>query len=109
VKYLRAALRDSTEAFLVAVHNVVDAQIGMTKLASDAGLHRVNLYRMLSEEGNPRLESLSAVLEAIGMRLSIDPVSSDSDSSVEDGGSKHSSRKADHPSSRLLKKRPKEN
>ena len=33
-----------------------------------AGVNRENLYRMLSEEGNPRLRSLKEVLEAIGCR-----------------------------------------
>jgi len=36
-------------------------------------VNRESLYRMLSEKGNPRLSSLSAVLGSIGLRLQIAP------------------------------------
>jgi probable addiction module antidote protein len=68
-KYLSAALRDSTETFLVALRNVVEAKAGMKKLAADAGVNRENLYRMLSEEGNPRLQNLDAILKTLGLQL----------------------------------------
>ena len=34
------------------------------------GLNRESLYKMLSEEGNPRLSSLSAIFDALGFKLS---------------------------------------
>jgi probable addiction module antidote protein len=74
-KYVSAAVSDSPEAFLVALRDVADSQKGMTKIASEAGVDRVNLYRMLSEDGNPRLTSLLAVLDAIGFRVVLEPVS----------------------------------
>jgi probable addiction module antidote protein len=72
-KYLRAAIADSPEAFLVALRDVAEAQQGMTKLASAAGVNRENLYRMLSGRGNPRLENLKAVLDAIGLQIEFVP------------------------------------
>ena len=78
-KYLSAALRDSTETFLVALRNVAEAQKGMTALAVAAGVNRENLYRMLSEDGNPRLNSLESVLQTLGLRLSIIPIESKSE------------------------------
>jgi probable addiction module antidote protein len=70
--YLSAALADSGEAFLVALRDVTEAQEGMTQLANAAKVNRENLYRMLSEDGNPRLSSLGAILEALGLRLSVE-------------------------------------
>lgn len=71
VQYLSAAYADSPEAFLVALRDVADAQLGMKRLAVVAGVNRENLYRMLSEEGNPRFASLRAVLDTldVGVRF----------------------------------------
>jgi probable addiction module antidote protein len=72
-KYLSAAFRDSAETFLMALRNVADAQKGMGKVAAEAGVNRENLYRTLSKSGNPRLDTLWAVLKAIGLRVSLEP------------------------------------
>jgi len=66
-EYVTAARKESRETFLLALRDVAEAQNGMTKVAVRAGVNRENLYRMLSEGGNPRLSSLDAVLEALGM------------------------------------------
>jgi probable addiction module antidote protein len=42
---------------------------GMTKVAREAGLAREQLYKSLSENGNPTLETLLAVMKAIGFRF----------------------------------------
>lgn len=70
-KYLSAAYRDSEEAFLVALRDVVTAQKGMAGLAATAEINRENLYRMLSKQGNPRFHSLRAVFEALKLRIVI--------------------------------------
>ena len=56
--------------FLLALRNVADAQ-GMKTVARKAQLNRENLYRMLSEQGNPQLGSLTALLDALNLRLAI--------------------------------------
>lgn len=72
ISYLNAALsEDSTEGFLIALRDVVEAMQGMSALAEAASVNRKNLYRMLSEQGNPRLESLAAVLSALDLRLQV--------------------------------------
>jgi len=63
-----------TEAFLLALRDVAEAQGGVTKLAEQTKLNRQNLYKALSEEGNPRLKTLGAVLHELGFRLSVEPV-----------------------------------
>jgi probable addiction module antidote protein len=68
--YLNAALEDSPQAFLKALKNVAQAR-QMSKVAKDAGIQRETLYRSFSEQGNPTFETLSSVLDALGMKLSV--------------------------------------
>src|SRR5579862_3373221 len=68
-QYLSAAYADSAGAFLVALRDVADVYLGMKKLATKARINRENLYRMLSDGGNPRLDSLRAVLDTLGMEV----------------------------------------
>ena len=70
--YLNAALEDSPEAFLKALKNVAQART-MASVAREAGIQRETLYRAFSEQGNPTFETLSSVLAALGMKLSIAP------------------------------------
>ena len=71
--YLDAALEyGDRPAFLLAIRNVIDALGGMTKISRQTGLNRENLYRVLSEKGNPELNSLEKLLEALGLRLSVE-------------------------------------
>src|SRR5260221_8466110 len=66
--YLNAAINDSTAMFLKALKNVAQAK-QMAKVARDAGVARENLYRSLSGEGNPTVDTLVAVLKAVGFKL----------------------------------------
>ncbi len=71
-QYLDAALEDGDrEVFLLALRDIAEARGGMSKLAKEAELNRENLYRMLSENGNPELSSLRALLDALGFRLAV--------------------------------------
>ena len=71
--YLDAALEDGDRAvFLLAIRNVIEALGGMTKIAHRTGLNRENLYRVLSEQGNPELKSLEKLLKALGLRLAVE-------------------------------------
>ena len=62
------------EAFLRALRYVVEAQGGLSKLAAETNLNRPNLYKALSEQGNPRLDTIGTILHALGYRLSITPI-----------------------------------
>ena len=73
VAYLNACLEEpDPRMFLLAVRHVVDANGGIATAARKTGLNRENLYRMLSLTGNPRLESLYAILKGLGFRLSVE-------------------------------------
>lgn len=58
----------------IALRTVAEALGGMTALAKRTGLSRESLYRTLSKDGNPRLDTLTAVLDAFGLRLTVRPV-----------------------------------
>lgn len=73
--YLNAALMDEDpKVFLVALKDVTDARgEGIAKLAKKTHLNRESLYRTLSDRGNPRLNNLCAILDALGLHLAIKP------------------------------------
>lgn len=70
--YLSAAIKDSPEAFLVALRDVAEAHKGIAKLARVARVNRENLYRIFSEKGNPRLNTLIPILEALDMSIAVE-------------------------------------
>lgn len=75
--YLALALADygndrNREDFLLAIRDVAAAQGGLANLAEDTRLNRQNLYKALSKEGNPRLETLGSILRALGFQLSVE-------------------------------------
>jgi probable addiction module antidote protein len=55
----------------VALRTVAEAVGGMTVLAERTGLSREALYRTLSAKGNPRLDTLAVLLDAFGLRLTV--------------------------------------
>jgi probable addiction module antidote protein len=70
-EYLNAALEDGNQdVFLLALRDVAEAR-GMTNLARDASLNRENMYKILSDKGNPKLSSLSAILNQLGLKMAI--------------------------------------
>jgi probable addiction module antidote protein len=71
-QYLNACLEDGdVRVFLLALRDVAEARGGIRALSRTARLNRESLYRMLSKSGNPSLDSLSAVLNACGLRLAV--------------------------------------
>ncbi len=68
--YLTAAICEGADVFLLAVRDVVEAQGGIAAIAKSTKLNRENLYNMLSKEGNPRLTSITSVLDRLGFSVS---------------------------------------
>lgn len=71
-EYLNAAAEDSPEILLVAMRNVAEAH-KMSRVASGANVNRESLYRTLSKEGNPRLETFRAILDVFGLKITVAP------------------------------------
>ncbi len=73
-QYLSAAKKDSKEAFLVALRDVAEARLGLSRIARAARVNRESLYRTLSAEGNPTLTTLDAVLAVLGFETDFRPI-----------------------------------
>jgi len=69
-RYLNACLEEGPDLFLKGLKKVAQAR-QMSKVAKEAGVQRETLYRSLSEDGNPTLETLASVLNALGMELRV--------------------------------------
>ncbi len=68
--YLNSVADDGDLRFLLkAIRNVVEAQGGIGNLAKKTKLARTQLYKTLSENGNPEVNTLSVILRVFGIRL----------------------------------------
>ena len=71
-EYINNVLADGTqEDLMIALRQVAASCGGVPAIAKKAHLNPTQLYRTLSAEGNPELRSFSAILKAMGMRLSV--------------------------------------
>ena len=71
IEYLNVALEENDPRYFAkALGNVARAK-GMTSISEATGLGRQSLYRSLSDEGNPRIETLFKILAALNVRLAI--------------------------------------
>jgi probable addiction module antidote protein len=71
--YLDVAFESGdTKHILKALGNAARAQ-GILGISKKTGLAREHLYSSLSENGNPTLNTLAAVIDTLGYRLSIVP------------------------------------
>lgn len=76
--YLNAAMEDEDyRVFLLALKDVAKAY-GISRISSETKLNRESLYKMLSENGNPQISSLVALLRAVGVRLTTEVTAKDS-------------------------------
>ena len=71
--YLGAVFEDgSSDEIRDALGHVARAR-GMTDLAQAAGVTRTGLYKALGEKGNPSFALIHALLNGLGVKLSITP------------------------------------
>src|ERR1035441_9551457 len=78
VECLRLALADLDDpedraGSLLTLRALGEAYGGLGAVAAKAGISRESLYRSLSPKGNPTLKTLVAVLNTLGLRLSVVP------------------------------------
>ena len=72
--YVQAAIDAGDQAaLLLALRTVAEARGGMGMIAAKTGLRRESVSRALGSAGNPRLSSLTAILEAAGLRIAVKP------------------------------------
>ncbi|MBE0317743.1 DNA-binding protein [Xanthomonas citri] len=77
VELLNSILEDGDQGeLLIALRQMADAFGGVRGVAKSAELNPSQLYRTLSDKGNPEVRSLTAILRAMGLRLAIQPIQS---------------------------------
>jgi probable addiction module antidote protein len=72
--YLQASFEDNydaPEAILSAIKDIAEVR-GVASLAAASNLNRENLYRVLSGNTYPRIDTFFKIISALGMRLSVD-------------------------------------
>ena len=73
-EYINGALEDGgMPELMMALRDVAEAR-GVGHVAARAGLNRENVYRILSDKGNPRLSSLFPLLGALGVEIHAQPL-----------------------------------
>lgn len=78
--YLKAALDETLpdgerSSFLLALKNVVEAKGTKQSVATESNITWQHLQRLLAENGNPTLETLTSVLQTVGLSIDFKPVS----------------------------------
>jgi probable addiction module antidote protein len=75
LELLNGILEDGEQGeLLITLRQMTKAFGGVQSVAEKANLNPTQLYRTLSEEGNPELRSLAAILKAMGLRLAVERV-----------------------------------
>ena len=69
--YLEAAMEGNDPKHIASALGDVARSKGMSEIARKAGVGRQALYGALSENGNPTLETLVGVLNALGLQLTV--------------------------------------
>jgi probable addiction module antidote protein len=69
--YLEAAMEGNDPKHIAGALGDVARSKGMTDIARKTGLGRQALYNALSKDGNPTLETLTSVLSALGLELTV--------------------------------------
>jgi len=72
--YMSEAFKTGDAAYIAHAIGTAARAKSMMEVARESGLNRENLYRSFSEQGNPTLRSLLAVIEALGLRLDVQPI-----------------------------------
>lgn len=78
VEFLKLALEslnnpEERGGSLLTLRSLAEAYGGLGAVAAKAGISRESLYRSLSPKGNPTLKTLVAVLNTMGLSLSVVP------------------------------------
>ena len=67
--FLTDAFETGDARYIAKALGVIARAKGMTNVSRETGLAREQLYRSLSENGNPTLETTIAVMKAIGFDM----------------------------------------
>jgi len=75
IELLNDILEDGEPAeLLIALRQMSKAFGDVGEIAKQAGVNANTLYRTLSAQGNPQVNTLSAILRTMGLRLAVQPM-----------------------------------
>ena len=74
IAYFVASFEDGDPALIAAVIGDIARARGMTQIARDAGLSREAMYKAFQSGGNPTLATLTGVMKALGLKLTVQPL-----------------------------------
>lgn len=69
-QYLQAAMDDGVSRWLAALGEIAKSK-GMKELAEQTGLGRQSLYKTLSGNTNPKIETVDKIIKSLGFKLQI--------------------------------------
>jgi probable addiction module antidote protein len=75
IGYLKASFEDNYDmpgTIMKAIRAVAEVR-GISNLAENADLNRENLYRVLSGNTFPRIDTFFKIIDALGLRLTVEP------------------------------------
>ena len=75
-EYFSDALATGDPSVVAYALGVLARAQGMSGVAREAGVQREHLYRSLSRNGRPRLDTLMGVIQAMGLQLVARPANS---------------------------------
>lgn len=67
--FLREAASGGNASDFIHALNTAARAKGMTEVAKQAGVTRASLYKSLADDGNPRFETITKIVEALGCKL----------------------------------------
>ena len=70
-EYLSQVLEDGDNAELIRALGHIAKAKGMATVAKDSGLGRESLYKALSEGSHPRFDTITKVINALGLKMSV--------------------------------------
>jgi probable addiction module antidote protein len=70
-EYLSQVLEDGDNAELIRALGHIAKAKGMATVARESGLDRESLYKALSEGSQPRFDTISKVIKALGLKMSV--------------------------------------
>ena len=68
-EYLTIVLEENDPVAFIDALNTVARARGMTQIAKDAGVNRESLYKSLNGGTLPRFDTITRVLDALGVKL----------------------------------------
>jgi probable addiction module antidote protein len=70
-EYLSQVLEDGDNAELIRALGHIAKAKGMATVARESGLGRESLYKALSEGSQPRFDTISKVINALGLKMRV--------------------------------------